>query len=118
MSTLETGAGGSTVVFVVKGTSHVAISPAPAEHEEILRYCEAEGIDTSGLRFIAQPAHEALVGTWKPEPLDLVLIDGAHAFPYPALDWFFTAKHVRVGGDVLVDDAQLPSVNSLATTSA
>jgi hypothetical protein len=54
-----------------------------------------------------------LSGAWTPTPLDVVLIDGAHGFPYPTLDWFLTAPHLRVGAHVMVDDAFLPAVHSL-----
>ena len=40
-----------------------------------------------------------------------MLVDGAHLFPFPALDWFYTARDLRVGGRVVLDDAFLPSVN-------
>ena len=113
MTTLETGAGASTVVFAAKGASHTAISPVPDEHANIARYCEDRGIPTDSLRFIAESSHTALIDTWQPEPLDLVLIDGAHSFPFPVLDWFFTASHLKVGGRVLVDDAYQPAVNVL-----
>src|ERR671913_577698 len=66
---------------------------------------------TDGLGFVAEPSNEAWMGTWEPEPLDLVLIDGAHGFPFPALDWYLTAAHLRVGGLVVLDDAYLPSVH-------
>lgn len=82
LTTLETGCGGSSIVF------------AAAE-------------------FIPLPSDLALAGQWQPTPLDVVLIDGAHGFPYPTLDWFYTAPHVKAGGHVVVDDAFLPSVNSL-----
>ena len=43
-----------------------------------------------------------------------MLIDGAHSFPFPILDWLNTAPHLRVGGRVIVDDANQPTANLLA----
>jgi hypothetical protein len=110
-TTLETGCGASTIVFAAAGTRHTAISPDPGEHERVAEYCAEHGIAADGLRFMAQPSDVALMGAWEPEPLDLVLIDGAHGFPFPALDWYLTAVHLRVGGLVVLDDAYLPSVH-------
>jgi hypothetical protein len=61
------------------------------------------------LSFLAAPSDEALLREWTPEPLDMVLIDGADGFPFPALDWYLTARHIRRGGLVVLDDAFLPS---------
>lgn len=113
MSTLETGSGASTIVFAAGGASHVAISPVAEEHERIVRYCDENGIPTDDLHFIAESSHTALRGTWREGPLDLVLIDGAHSFPFPVLDWSSVAPHMRPGGRLLVDDAYQPAVNML-----
>jgi hypothetical protein len=112
MTTLETGAGASTVVFAARGCSHVAVSPDPEEHRQIAEYCRAAKIDLGSVRFLAESSHTALAGGEGPQ-LDLVLIDGAHSFPWPSLDWFNVAPRLRVGGRVLVDDAYLPAVNVL-----
>lgn len=114
MRTLETGSGASTVVFAASGASHVAISPSGEEHRRITHYCEQERISLDRVRFIPESSHTALVQTWEAEPLDVVLIDGAHSFPFPILDWVHTAPHLRVGGNVLVDDANQPTANLLA----
>lgn len=114
MTTLETGSGASTIVFAARGARHIAISPDPGEHEGIKRYCAENGIATEQLGFFAGSSHEVLRDQWKPEPLDVVLVDGAHGFPYPVLDWWFTEPHVKVGGRVLLDDAYLTSVNVVA----
>ncbi len=111
MTTLETGSGASSIVFAARGSAHTVISPAPAEHARIRSWCEENAIDTARLRFVDESSDVALTGSWTPEPLDLVLLDGAHLFPFPALDWFHTARHLRVGGRVVLDDAFLPSVN-------
>ena len=114
MTTLETGSGASTVIFAGRGASHTAVSPVPDEHERLLRYGAEHGIAMDKVRFIAESSHTALLSTWTPEPLDLVLVDGAHSFPFPTLDWMYTAPHLKVGGRMLVDDAYQPAVNTLA----
>lgn len=115
MTTLETGSGGSTIVFAAAQSQHTAISPDPEEHSNIRDWCESNGLSAERIAFIAAPSHVALTEIWAPEPLDLVLVDGAHGYPYPSLDWFYTASHLRTGGWMVIDDAFLPSVNALVT---
>jgi hypothetical protein len=112
MKTLETGAGASTLAFAKGGADHVAVTPDAGEEERIRAQAERLGIDTSRVRFEIGPSHEVLPRL-RHAPLDLVLIDGAHGFPYPVLDWWFVAPHVKVGGRVLIDDAYMPPVASL-----
>ena len=109
MSTLETGAGSSTLVFATRGAEHEAVTPDAAEEERIRAECRRLDIDDSRVRFAIGPSHEVLPQL-EPRPLDLVLLDGAHGFPYPVLDWWYVAPHVRVGGLVLLDDAYMPPV--------
>jgi precorrin-6B methylase 2 len=112
MRTLETGAGSSTLAFAAGAAEHVAVTPSAGEEERIRAQADRFGIDHSRVRFELGPSHEVLPRL-DPGPLDLVLIDGAHGFPYPVLDWWFTAPHVAVGGRVLLDDAYMPPVAML-----
>lgn len=112
MATLEIGSGSSTLVFAASGAAHEAITPASGEEAAIRRACDTLGIDASHLTFHIGFSHEVLA-RWDARPLDLVLIDGAHGFPYPILDWWFLAPHIRVGGQVLLDDAYLPAVGAI-----
>jgi Methyltransferase domain len=112
MATLETGSGSSTLVFAARGAEHEAITPDPAEEERIRGECRERGISSAGVRFHIGPSHEVLP-RWEPRPLDLVLVDGAHGFPYPILDWWYLAPHVKVGGRMLLDDAYMPPVRAL-----
>ena len=104
--TLETGCGYSTIIFALKGTRHTVISPIFEEHQRIREWCDANEIDLPNVEFKLARS-EDLLPALKPEPLDLVLIDGWHALPAPFLDWFFTAKRLVINGYVLVDDTQL-----------
>ncbi|HKP19054.1 MAG TPA: class I SAM-dependent methyltransferase [Gaiellaceae bacterium] len=109
MATLETGAGASTIVFAARGASHETITPSAAEAERITAECERRGISTENLTFRIGSSADVL-RSWDPRPLDFVLVDGAHAFPYPALDWWFLAPHLKIGGLMLLDDAYMPPV--------
>jgi len=109
MATLETGAGSSTLAFAAGGADHVAVTPEPGEETRIRAQADRLGIDHSRVRFEIGPSHEVLPRL-DPAPLDLVLIDGAHGFPYPVLDWWFTAERLKPGGRMLIDDAYMPPV--------
>jgi hypothetical protein len=109
MATLETGAGASTIVFAARAADHEAVTPSAEEADRITAECERRGIATERLRFRIGSSADVL-RTWEARPLDLVLVDGAHAFPYPTLDWWFLAPHLKVGGLMLLDDAYMPPV--------
>lgn len=113
MTTLETGAGASTVVFAAAGCAHTAVSPDPEEHRRIADWCRSAGVATDRLRFVAESSTDVLPREATGDPLDLALIDGAHSFPYPAVDWFYVAPRLKVGGLLVVDDAHLAPVNVL-----
>jgi Methyltransferase domain len=112
MATLETGAGASTIVFASRGSAHEAVTPVAAEEERIRRACGEHGIDDTGLTFHIGLSQDVLP-TLPERALDLVLVDGAHGFPYPVLDWWHLAPRLEVGGQMLLDDAYLPGVASI-----
>lgn len=113
MATLETGAGGSTLVFAAAGTDHETVTPVVAEKERILEECRRRGISADGVAFRIGASHEVLPRLER-RPLDLVLIDGAHGFPFPILDWWFLAPRLRIGGRIVLDDCYMPPVGAIA----
>jgi hypothetical protein len=104
--TLETGCGYSTVAFALAGAHHTVISPFPVEHDRIRSWCSTRGISVDRLDFIAAESQAVLPGLGL-EPLDLVLVDGDHAFPVPFIDWYYAAEWLRPGGLCILDDTQL-----------
>lgn len=112
MSTLETGSGASTIVFAAAGTTHEAVTPDPLEEGRVRAACEELGIASESVAFHIGYSHDVLPRL-PDRALDLVLLDGAHGFPYPTLDWWYVAARVRIGGRVLLDDAYMPPVASV-----
>lgn len=110
--TLETGAGYSTVVFAAGGAIHTVISPLAWEHDRIRAWCDAQGIALGDVEFVAAPSQDVLPSL-EPTPLDLVLIDGAHAFPIPYIDYWYTATRLVPGGLLALDDTHLRACHVL-----
>jgi hypothetical protein len=109
---LETGCGATTVIFAAAGTEHIAVSPSAEEHERVRAWCAVNGIDTRNVRF-AVGTSDSVLPTLDVDRLDVVLIDGAHAFPHPIVDWQLGGRRLRVGGALLLDDLPIPSVGVL-----
>lgn len=112
MSTLETGSGASTMVFAAAGTSHVAVTPNADEEARIREACRRLGVTSEQVTFEIGYSHEVLPRLPE-QPLDLALLDGAHGFPYPILDWWHVASRLAMGGRVLLDDAYMPPVTAV-----
>lgn len=111
--TLETGAGCSTLVFAIRDSEHITVTPAQSEIELITQYASQHEISLDKVRFVCESSDSYLPRCEAAE-LDLVLLDGKHAFPWPIVDWFYTADRLRNGGVMLIDDAQMRSVAMLA----
>jgi hypothetical protein len=104
--TLETGAGMSTILFAARSSDHTCIVPSEQEIDLIRGYGLRKNISLDHVHFIAGYSQNVLP-TLVRENLDLVLIDGGHGYPIPAIDWFYTAPMLKSGGVVIIDDVHL-----------
>jgi Methyltransferase domain len=108
--TLEVGAGVSTVIFAAVGACHTAVSPDPDEHKLIREYCQQIGVDDSQVTFLVGFSDDILPRHLTRErTLDVGMVDGAHSFPVPIVDWYYVARALKVGGKLLLDDVPIPA---------
>lgn len=106
-TTLETGAGASTLTFLAAGAHHHTVTPSKSECDLIAREASRRGLDANLLTVHEGYSQDVLPRLELGTPLDMVLIDGGHGFPIPAVDWVYTAPHLKVGGIMLFDDVDL-----------
>jgi hypothetical protein len=112
--TLETGSGLSTLVILRRGVArHIAITPETDEFAVIREFCAQHDIPTAAFEPVPRGSEEFLPSTSLPA-LNLVLVDGNHAFPLPFIDWYYTADQLVVGGLMIIDDIQLITGRLLA----
>jgi Methyltransferase domain len=111
MQTLETGLGMSTALFLMLGARHTCVTPFSSEISRLEDYCRRCGLSREHLTLIHGTSEEMLP-TLRGE-LDLVFIDGCHAFPTPMIDWFYAGSRLRRGGILAIDDLHLPAAQVL-----
>ncbi len=112
MTSFETGGGWSTVILATSKAEHVTINPDQTANQLIADFMDAHGIERSGVRFIAGLSDQELPSLAL-VPLDLVLLDGSHAFPIPIIDWHYAHPNLKVGGRLMLDNSSINAVRML-----
>ena len=105
-TTLETGCGVSTLVFLIKGANHTCVSPDAHAVDRIRDYCRANDVALDRARFEVEPS-EVVLPRLELKDVDLVLIDGSHSFPAVFIDWYYTAPSLKIGGLMVIDDVDV-----------
>jgi hypothetical protein len=112
MTSIETGGGWSTVILATSGAEHVSVNPDQTANQLIAEFMDAHGVERSAVRFVGGRSDQELP-TLALEPLDLILLDGSHAFPIPMIDWHYTHPHLKVGGRLMLDNSSINAVRML-----
>lgn len=109
--TAETGCGLSTIVLSNIAETHLCFTIAAGDSLEKVQ--AASHMRHERTTFVVGPSQLTLPNFSFANPLDLVLIDGAHAFPFAQLDYFFLYPHIRRGGVIVLDDVHIPTVGQM-----
>lgn len=107
MYSCETGAGKTSIIFAKSGSNHWAITPSDSEVENIKSISKSNNIDLSKTHFIIGFSQDIVPNLEFPEKLDILLIDGGHGFPIPQIDFSYLARHLKIGGKLLIDDIDI-----------
>jgi hypothetical protein len=101
---VETGSGKTTLLLSHLSDYHEVFS---------LNLQEIEGhplLDSSAV-FIDGPSQASLPVHRFQSQIQLALLDGPHAYPFPDLEYFFLYPHLAVGALLVIDDIQIPTIS-------
>lgn len=116
---IETGAGNSTIAFLIAGAqSLTSIAPDADLFNRIRHYCDIHGIGMDCLDqrvAFSEDALPAVVNDLEARGgrIDVALMDGGHGWPTVFVDFCYLFRALRKGGFLIVDDIQIYSVKEL-----
>ena len=114
--TAETGCGKSTIFFSQFSRAHTAFCLDDRESDRSsVRYFQSfADARHDRVDFVFGPTQSTLPHHGFSEPLDVILLDGPHAYPFPDLEYFFLYPHLKPGGHLILDDVQIASIGRMA----
>lgn len=110
----ETGTGRSTLLFSHLSQHHLVFAQDDrGGGDSLYQVTSSPLLHGETVTFVTGPTQLTLPRYELPEMLDLVLIDGPHAYPFPELEYYCFYPHIRPGGLLVVDDINIPSIHSM-----
>lgn len=106
---IETGAGNSTIFFLLHQPSKVvSVAPDADLFDRIRSYCAEHDISTAPLDARVDASEWALPPIAKAGPaFDFALIDGDHSLERTVLDFFYLNHALKAGGLLMIDDVNV-----------
>jgi hypothetical protein len=108
---VETGTGASTLIFSHLSKSHTVF--ALDSDESITKVLGNRSLKRESTTFVDGPTQKTLPVHAFRWPLQAVLIDGPHAYPFPDLEYFYLYPHIEQDGLLVIDDIHIPSIHNL-----
>ncbi len=108
----ETGCGGSTIVLSHLSDRHTAFA-IEGEDRTITELRKRADLRNDKVVFVEGKTKDTLPRYRFEDKLDLVLLDGPHAYPLPQIEYAILFPQIRLGGWLVLDDIQIPSVYEL-----
>jgi predicted O-methyltransferase YrrM len=113
-SSLETGTGRTTLLLSHLSDSHLVFTKEDTgDGDSYSSVTSSPLLRRETVQFVIGPTQRTLPVHEFTAPLDLALIDGPHAYPFPDLEYWVVYPQIRPGGLLVVDDIQIPTITNL-----
>ncbi len=110
LHSLETGSGKSTVLFSQMSLDHRVFTLG--ETDSATKPMDHPRLRASSVTWTLGPSQQTLPRAELPD-LDLVLVDGTHAFPWVELEYATVYPHLRTGSLLIVDDIHIQTIRNM-----
>jgi hypothetical protein len=107
---VETGSGASTLLFSRLSRNHTVFA-TDAGTGSITKVRSSTLLDPLTTRFIEGPTQITLPAYQFEHKFEAALLDGPHAFPFPALEYYYIYPHLSEGALLILDDIHVRSVH-------
>src|SRR5579859_2773123 len=107
---LETGAGRSTLLLSNISADHTVFTVPDDSLEAVL---SSPLLRKDSVRVVEGPTQVTLPRFKFEHPIDLALLDGPHAYPFPDLEYFYVYPHLSTGALLVLDDIHIPTINHM-----
>jgi predicted O-methyltransferase YrrM len=108
---VETGTGKTTLLLSHLSERHTVFALDMGDSLTVTR--NSELLNRARVEFVEGPTQRTVPAYRFTEPLDFVLIDGPHGYPYPEMEYWVFYQHIREGGLLVIDDIHIPTIHRL-----
>jgi hypothetical protein len=108
---VETGSGKTTLLFSHLSKDHRAF--AIDSGDSISQVRRSPLFRAEAVRYIEGPTQVTLPAYHFADPVQIAMIDGPHAYPFPDLEYYYFYPLVAPGGLLIVDDFLIPSIGRM-----
>ncbi len=105
---VETGSGKTTLLFSHLSAHHVVF--AVDAGQSISQVKGSHLFNAQSTTFVEGPTQRTLPRHTFSHGHQIVLIDGPHGYPFPDLEYYYLYPTIEVGGLLMLDDIQIPSI--------
>jgi hypothetical protein len=108
----ETGSGASTLLFSHLSRRHIVFA-LDGGSGSVANVRRSPLLGPGAVTFVVGPTQVTLPAHSFDEKLQLVLIDGPHAYPFPDLEYYYLYPQLAPGALLILDDIHIPTVHNL-----
>lgn len=110
---LETGTGKSTLLLSHLSRNHLVFTMGGAADTNHAAVMASPLLNRESTEFVLGPSQVTLPAYKFERKLQVALLDGPHAFPFPELEYCFVYPHLAQGALLIVDDIHIPTLHHM-----